>query len=101
MTTKQSKRYFVYLLTNFTNTVIYTGITSNLPKRVYLHKNKTYDGFTAKYNVSKLVYFEEYSGPEEAIKREKQIKGGSRQDKINLILKDNSKFEDLYSKLIA
>lgn len=97
----QNKRYFVYLATNFTNSVIYTGVTSNLTKRIYQHKNKIYDGFTAKYYVNKLVYFEEYSDPEQVIRREKQIKGGSRQDKINLIIKDNPNYEDLYSRIIV
>ncbi len=87
-------------MTNFTNSVIYVGVTSNLIKRVYQHKNKIYDGFTANYYVNKLVYFEEYSDVEEAIKREKQIKGGSRQDKINLIVKDNPNYEDLYPNLL-
>lgn len=94
-------RYFVYFMTNFTNSVIYVGVTSNLIKRVYQHKNKIYDGFTTTYYVNKLVYFEEYSDIEEAIKREKQIKGGSRQDKIDLIIKDNPNYEDLYTKIIA
>ncbi|MDO8515505.1 MAG: GIY-YIG nuclease family protein [bacterium] len=88
-------------MTNFTNSVIYVGVTSNLVKRAYQHKNKIYDGFTASYYVNKLVYFEEYSDPENAIKREKQIKGGSRQDKINLIIKENPNFKDLYPNLIA
>lgn len=88
-------------MTNYTNSVIYVGVTSNLIKRAYQHKNKIYDGFTAKYYVNKLVYFEEYSDIEEAIKREKQIKGDSRQDKINLIIKDNLNYEDLYSKIIV
>jgi len=95
------KRYFIYFMTNFTNSVVYVGMTSNLIKRVYQHKNKIYDGFTATYYVNKLVYFEEYSDIEEAIKREKQIKGGSRQDKINLIIKDNPNYKDLYPKIIA
>ena len=72
-------------MTNFANKVLYTGVTN---------------GFTAKYNITKLVYYEIFDDPENAIIREKQIKGGSRQKKIELIKKDNPNFEDLYSKLI-
>lgn len=90
---------FVYILTNNYNSVFYTGVTSNLQKRIWEHKNKIVRGFTNKYNVNKLVYFEVFEDIKEAIKREKQIKAGSRQDKINLIIKDNSKYEDLYNKM--
>lgn len=67
----QTKQYYVYILANFTNTVLYTGITNNLARRVYEHKNKFMPGFTRKYNVDKLVYFEILQDPENAIKREK------------------------------
>ncbi len=89
------KQYSVYLLTNKNNTVIYTGITSNLEKRMYQHKTKVYGGFTNKYNCSKLVYYEVFSNPVEAIQREKQIKSGSRMKKEQLINQENSKWEDL------
>ena len=69
---------YVYLMTNKANTVIYTGVTSDLVKRVYEHRQKFVDGFTKRYRVSKLVYFEEYGSIQEAILREKQIKAGSR-----------------------
>jgi putative endonuclease len=86
------KTYYVYLLVNLQNNVIYTGITSNLTKRTFEHRNKLIDGFTKKYNVTKLVYFEQFSDPESAISREKQIKAGSRNKKIGLITKNNPGF---------
>ena len=82
-------------MTNKHNTTIYVGVTSNLTKRVYQHKAKTYKGFTAKYNCDKLVYFEEYDSIKEAITREKQIKKGNRKRKEDLINKDNSQWNDL------
>ena len=87
-------------MTNHTNTAIYTGVTDNLVKRVYEHKNKITEGFTSKYNINKLVYFEQHDDIQTAIIREKQIKAGSRQKKIDLITKDNPKYEDLYGKII-
>jgi len=96
----QSKQYYVYLMTNYTNTVIYTGVTGNIIKRIYEHKNKLVRGFTKRYNINKLVYFESFDDINTAIVREKQIKSGSRQKKIDLILKENPHFEDLYPKII-
>ena len=75
-------QYFVYLLTNKNNTVIYTGVTNDLKRRVYEHKEKLIDGFTKKYNVNKLVYFETTNDINSAIKREKQIKAGSNKRKL-------------------
>jgi|SRR3989338_3726437 len=95
------KKSYVYILTNITNRVLYAGVTSDLVKRIWQHKNKVADGFTAKYNINKLVYFEIYEDIEESIKREKQIKGGSRQDKLNLIIKDNQSFKDLYDEIAS
>ncbi|MCD4665346.1 MAG: GIY-YIG nuclease family protein [Bacteroidales bacterium] len=87
---------YTYLMTNKNNTVIYTGVTSNLRNRVYEHKEKIYSSsFTKRYNISKLVYFETFVTIEEAITREKQIKGGSRQKKIDLINGKNPKWKDL------
>ena len=90
-----NKQYYVYILTNKINTVLYTGITNNLERRIFEHKSKCFKGFTAKYNVNKLVYFEIYSDIYEAIQREKQIKNGSRQKKIDLIQSLNPLWKDL------
>ena len=90
---------YVYLMTNKTNTVIYTGVTSDLVKRIYEHKQKMVEGFTKRYNVAKLVYYEVFDGIESAILREKQIKAGSRQKKIDLIVSMNPRFKDLYDEL--
>ena len=70
----------IYIMTNKYNKVLYTGVTSHLLRRVTEHKEKMVEGFTSKYNITKLVYYEEYASMEEAIAREKQIKGGSRQN---------------------
>ena len=86
----------IYILTNKNNTVLYTGVTSDLRKRLYEHKNKIYaSGFTSRYNVSKLVYYEIFTSIEEAIAREKQIKAGSRKKKIILIEELNPEWNDL------
>ncbi len=89
------KQYCVYMLSNKNNTVIYTGVTSDLTKRVYHHKVKKYKGFASKYNCDKLVYFEAFSDVNEAISREKQIKAGSRKKKEDLINVSNKGWEDL------
>jgi putative endonuclease len=94
------KRYFVYILTNKINTVLYVGITNDLIRRIYEHKNELVKGFTQKYNLHKLVYFEEFSDPESAILREKQIKAGSRKKKLDLIVKNNPEFKDLYTDIL-
>ena len=94
------KEYYVYLMTNHSNRVVYTGMTNNLIKRIFEHKNKLAKGFTKKYNVNKLVYFEQFADAYSAITREKQIKAGSRQKKIDLIIKNNPKFEDLYNEIL-
>ena len=82
---------------------MYTGtsMTSNLLKRVWEHKEKIVDGFTKKYNIDKLVYFEQYRDPENAIKREKRLKKYPRKWKLNLIEKDNPQWKDLYEKLVS
>ena len=90
-----NKSYYVYIMTNKNKNVLYTGVTNDLQRRVYEHKNKLVSGFTKKYNVNKLVYFEETSDIESAILREKQIKSGSRQKKIDLIDRANDKWVDL------
>jgi len=86
-------------MTNKNNTVIYTGVTNNLKKRVSQHKDKIIKGFTEKYNIVKLVYYEIFNNPYDAISREKQIKAGSRKRKIDLINKVNLKWKDLYFEL--
>lgn len=86
---------YVYFLTNKNKTVIYIGVTSNLLKRMYLHKAKTYKGFTSKYNCDKLVYFEEFDTINDAIIREKQLKSGNRKRKEDLINLENPNWNDL------
>jgi len=93
------KKYFVYILTNKNNTVLYTGITNNLKRRIYEHREKFVRGFTNKYNIKKLVYFEIFMDAENAILREKQIKGGSRAKKKKLINTINPSWKDLYEEL--
>jgi len=93
-------QYCVYIITNKINTVLYTGVTNNLTKRIYQHKNKLISSFSSKYNLNKLVYYEPYDDVNLAIKREKQIKAGSRKKKLNLIKKKNSNFNDLYAEII-
>jgi putative endonuclease len=87
---------YVYILTNSSDEVLYTGVTSNLTKRVYEHKEKMVEGFTKKYNIDKLVYYEVLDNIESAIEREKQIKAGSRKKKIDLIKAMNPAYKDLY-----
>jgi putative endonuclease len=89
------KSYWVYILTNHHNTVLYIGISSQLEQRVYQHKNKMVKGFTEKYNVNKLIYFEEFTDPENAILREKQLKGWTRKKKEALINRFNLEWVDL------
>ena len=91
---------YVYILSNKVNTVLYVGVTSNLIKRVWEHKNKVVPGFTAKYNVDKLVYYETSESIVSAIEREKQIKGGSRKKKMELISSNNPQWKDLYNDII-
>lgn len=94
------KQYYVYILTNIKHSVLYTGVTDNLVKRVFQHKNKLVHGFTSKYNVNKLVYFEILQDPVNAILREKQIKNLLRVKKLALIRGTNPLFIDLYPNVI-
>ncbi len=87
--------YFVYILTNKTNKVLYTGVTNNLERRLYEHKNHLVDGFSSRYNTTKLVYYEISESVESAIAREKQIKAYRRDKKIALINESNSERKDL------
>jgi putative endonuclease len=95
------RQYYVYIMTNAHNTVIYTGITNDLPRRAYEHRNGLGGIFTKKYNVCKLVYYEVTDSIESAIAREKQIKGGSRRKKIDLINSLNPQWKDLYEEIIS
>lgn len=95
-----NKSYYVYILTNQYNTVFYTGVTSNLIKRTWEHKNKVIKGFAEKYNATKLVYYENTNNIESAISREKQLKKWKRDWKIKLIKDFNPTFKDLYEKIL-
>ena len=86
-------------MTNNTDSVIYVGVTSNLKKRIYEHKEKMIKGFTEKYNIVKLVHYEVFDNILDAISREKQLKGGSRRKKLELIKDNNPEFRDLYYEL--
>ena len=94
------KYYYAYILTNKSNRVLYTGVTNDLVRRIYEHKTKLVRGFSYKYNVDKLVYYEMFENVEEAIKREKQIKAGSRDRKIELVRKMNPEWLDLYNGIL-
>ena len=93
------KTYYVYMMTNKMNTVIYTGFTNSLARRVYEHKEKLIKGFTKRYNVTKLVYFAEFSDVNEAIAFEKKIKAGSRKKKEILINDMNPEWKDLFNEI--
>ena len=94
-----SKQYYVYVMTNSRNTVLYVGVTNDLIRRVYEHKEKLADGFTRKYNIAKLVYYEVFEDIGNAILREKQMNAGSRQKKVQLINSINREWHDLYDEL--
>ena len=94
-------QYFVYILTNKTHSVLYTGVTNDLIRRIYEHKNHLDKGsFTDKYNVSKLIYFEQTADVNAAIEREKQIKSWKRDRKLALIMESNPRFLDLYEQIL-
>lgn len=92
------KQYCVYIMTNKSGT-LYIGVTGDLRKRIWEHKNKIAEGFTKKYNIDKLIYFKQTEDVMSALEREKQIKKWNRQKKINLINKVNPNWEDLYNNL--
>jgi putative endonuclease len=95
------KTGYVYILTNKYNTVLYIGVTSNLEQRILQHRTGHFvNSFTSRYNVSKLVYYEFHLSIEDAILREKQLKGGSRQKKIELVNKSNPEWKDLWERTI-
>lgn len=89
--------YYVYIMTNYTNMVLYIGVTNNLERRIIEHKNKLNKGFTQRYNVKKLVYFETTANIDSAIEREKQLKGWIRAKKVELINNSNPEWTDLSS----
>ena len=95
-----NKQPAIYLLTNMTNGTLYTGVTSDLPKRVWQHKNGISKGFCTKYNLTKLVYFELFEDMYQAISWEKQIKAGSRKAKKKLIESINPAWRDLYQDIL-
>lgn len=92
-----NRNYYVYIITNNHNTVLYTGVTNNLLSRIYQHKSKFVSSFSSKYNLNKLVYFEVHEDINIAIEREKKIKGRSRKKKTDLINKLNPGWNDLYN----
>lgn len=91
---------FVYMMASGRNGTLYIGVTSDLIKRVYEHKNNIFDGFTKKYGIKNLVYFEVFEEIEEAIKREKVLKGWKRERKIALFEPQNKEWSDLYDSLL-
>jgi len=93
------KRAYVYILTNVKNRVLYTGVTSDLIRRVAEHKDGLVEGFTKRYNAKRLVYYEVFEDIREAIIREKQIKAGRRAKKLDLIESSNPEWKDLYETL--
>ena len=96
---QMQREYFVYILTNRDNRVLYTGITNDLSRRMYEHKSLIGSTFTSRYKVTKLVYFETFDNPGDAIAREKQLKAGSRQKKLDLINDFNPRWDDLTTAL--
>ena len=93
------KQYYIYILASKRNGTLYVGITNDLKRRVYEHKEKIIDGFTKKYNVNTLVWYESTEDVEKAIQKEKQLKTWKREWKINLIEKNNLEWRDLYSEI--
>jgi len=96
---KMEKRFYVYIMTNKRNGTLYIGVTSDLPKRTWEHKNGAAEGFTKKYDIKTLVYYEVYDAPENAIHREKRLKKYKREAKINLIERGNPEWSDLYESV--
>ncbi len=94
-----TKAYYVYIMTNPKNSVLYIGVTNDLARRVFEHKSGVGSAFTRRYNAIKLVYYEESGSAGSAIAREKQLKAGSRQDKVDLVNEFNEPWSDLYAKL--
>lgn len=97
----EERCYYIYMLTNLRRNVLYTGVTNDLMRRVYEHKHKLLDGFTARYNVCCLVYYEMYAEITDAIAREKQIKSWTRQQKNTLVESRNKRWDDLSEELFG
>jgi len=95
------KSFFVYILANRRNGTLYIGVTSNLLKRVWEHKNKLVEGFTARYGIDKLVYYEQFKDAKSALRRKKRLKKYNRKWKLDLIEKSNPDWKDLYKELIS
>ncbi|MDD4477244.1 MAG: GIY-YIG nuclease family protein [Patescibacteria group bacterium] len=95
----KKRKYYTYILSNKKNGTLYVGITNNLIRRIYEHKNNLVGGFTKKYDIHNLVYYEQYDSVDDAISREKQMKKWNRKWKIELIEKDNPNWRDLYEEL--
>jgi putative endonuclease len=96
----ESKIYYVYLLTNWNNKVMYVGMTNDLKRRIYEHKEKLVKGFTGKYNADKLVYYEHTSDVNAALNREKEIKKWRREKKDNLVISTNPSWRDLSEEFL-
>lgn len=94
------KHGYIYIITNYNNTTLYTGVTSNLIKRIWEHKNEVVEGFSKKYKLHKLVYYEVTDSIETALNREKYIKGKSREFKLKLVESINKDWNDLYDTII-
>jgi len=93
--------YYVYIITNKNNSVLYIGVTSDLDGRLFEHREKLIEGFTKRYQVSKLIFYEDYPDPQSAIDREKQLKGWRREKKVALIAKRNPRWNDLFDEITA
>lgn len=93
-------QYFTYIITNKIHSTLYIGVTNNLKRRIYEHKNKLADGFSKKYNLSILVYYEIFEDIENAIKREKYLKGKKREFKVALVENFNPEWKDLYDNIL-
>ena len=96
----ESTQYYVYILFSKKNGTLYVGVTSNLVKRIWEHKNHVVESFTSKYNVDKLGYYEIFNDINDAIKREKQLKAGNRKKKLELIETNNPEWQDLYFDIL-
>ncbi|VAX23503.1 Excinuclease ABC, C subunit-like [hydrothermal vent metagenome] len=100
MRMRREKVFYIYIMTNPGDTVLYTGMTNDLARRVTEHKSKVVEGFTKTYNITKLIYFERFSRAMEAARRERQIKGWLRKKKISLVESVNPKWADLSGRMI-